>query len=99
MMELANGVRLEPGDAITKETIEHIQALLRHGPSVAHVHLQRGGREKAEVVVVDENDKEKEEEDEELVAVAAELHEKNLFRVALLVSAGRSSVPLNAAYA
>lgn len=39
MMELAHSIRLEPGDAITEEAIEDVQALLRHCPGVAHVHL------------------------------------------------------------
>lgn len=38
-MELADGVRLEPGYAIPEESVEDIQPLLRHCPGVADINL------------------------------------------------------------
>lgn len=41
MMELADGVRLVPGDAVPEVAVEHRETLLREHPGVADVYLKQ----------------------------------------------------------
>lgn len=41
MMELTNGVGLEPGNFVTEVSVKHVEAGLRQCPCVAYVHLEK----------------------------------------------------------
>lgn len=44
MMELTNGVGLEPGNFVTEVSVKHVEAGLRQCPCVAYVHLEKEQR-------------------------------------------------------